>query len=229
MIVTSTTAGSTQPDGAGVGGATPAPEQRDRKRDRERDRDPGERIDAAPRRRRARTAWRAYSALTARQASSSASSGVLLARHGRADRELEPLRRSPGRSARPAARGRRTSISPKRAVPLVLAEDREVAIDAPAHRQMAGGFADPRGVRRRLDVADELDRGALPRRVAREHHPDPAAGAGRSRAGVGLRNRRDVPLRELRGRQPACRSRNCQLPPRNIATSPAMAAPVSCW
>ena len=66
---------------------------------------------------------------------------------------------------------------------------------------MAGGFADARGVGRRLDVADELNRGALPRRVAREDDPDPAAGAGRSRAGIGLRNRRDVPLREFGGGQ----------------------------
>ena len=57
-------------------------------------------------------------------------------------------------------------------------------------------------MRRRLDIANEFDGRLAPRRILREHHPHPAAGAGRSRVRARLRDRRDIPLRELGRREP---------------------------
>ena len=118
----------------------------------------------------------------------------------RADRELQLLRY--GRiDQRRRARVAVDQHLAEAAEPRILAENRKVAIDAAAHRQMTGRLGDARGVRRPFDVADELDRGLAPLRILGEYHPDPAAGSGRPRARVGLRNRRDIPLRELVRRQ----------------------------
>ena len=199
MIVTSATAGSTQ--GTAPVDRRPAPEHRDRKHDREHDRHPRERIHAAPHDRRPRHRLARVFVVDGAPRLVERFVRRLLARHHRSDRELKALRNlRVDRHGRP-----RVAVHqhlPEAPVPLVLAEDREIAVDAPAHRQVPGRFADACGVRGRFDVADELDRGALPRRVAREDDPDPAAGAGRPRAGVGLGNRRDVPFREVGRREP---------------------------
>src|SRR5262252_5101604 len=82
-------------------------------------------------------------------------------------------------------------------IPEVLAEDRKVAVDTLADRQVTGCLADACGVRWRLDVANELDGGLPAHRVAREDDPYPSAGSGRVRAAIGHRDGSDVPLRKL--------------------------------
>jgi hypothetical protein len=126
--------------------------------------------------------------------------GRLLARDDRADRELQALRNlGIDRNSRTGVAVDQHLAEP--AVPGVLAEDREIAIHALPDRQMAGGFADSCGMSRRFDVADEFDGRLLSRRIAREHHPHPAAGSGRTHVRLGLRDRRDVPFGKLGWRQ----------------------------
>ena len=58
---------------------------------------------------------------------------------------------------------------------------------------------------------------------AREHHPHPAAGAGRRVPGVGAAGSARRPTSRTRaGGSPSFSSLICQLPPRNIAASPAI-------
>ena len=122
--------------------------------------------------------------------------------HRGADRDLELLARSPGRRQR---RGGPCRARPSPRTCGATGSSRKKGTSRKTLRRTGRwpvAWVMRPDVRGRLDELQELRRRPLPHGIPREHHPHPAAGPRRPRAGVFLRNRRHVPLRELRRRQP---------------------------